>query len=99
MKTENDPVIKYKEKAVVDVDGIEHDVLKRIVIPHVGWEMDNYGYVIKYNNQLVLVLSSHGSLYISEKDEAITNLKVFMGNLRDYIHDMSEAMEMLENGG
>lgn len=64
---------------------VDFNIVSRFLIPHIGWEMDNEGYIVKDGNGLnKLALSNHGRYYLADREE----LNDFINNTRDILDYM-----------
>ncbi len=51
----------------INVKGKTYNVVLAFPVLHIGWEMDNVGYVAEdENNKKVLIISSHGGWFVAE---------------------------------
>ena len=63
---DDDLNIDIQKKKVCIINGLECPVLKEFTVVHIGWELDNEGYIVEYQGENRVVLSSHGSFYMEE---------------------------------
>ena len=53
----------------ITVDGREYEVLAEFPVYHIGWEMDNVGWIISANRDKKIVLTNHGRKRFSSEKE------------------------------
>lgn len=66
-------------------------ILHEATIPYIGWEMDNYGWIVEMNTgTIVTITTSHGGWRVWLKEDAVANVS----ELKDCVESINKALEM-----
>ena len=78
----------------IKVNGKTYKVLYTFVIAHIGWEMDNEGWICEDDaGKKVFITTNHGCLCF----ENVTNLRELIDDEECRLYKMRVALEILEN--
>jgi hypothetical protein len=53
----------------LNIDGKNYKVLKEFGVMHIGWEMDNRGFVVEGEGKNEVVLTNHNRPYFADRKE------------------------------
>ncbi len=68
------------------------EILKTFTIMHVGWEMDNYGWIVKLNNgKNVAVTTNHGTLKLWTTEEMYQKIQ----ETQESLNGLKESLKLL----
>jgi hypothetical protein len=69
-----------------------YPVICTFPIPRIGWEMDNEGYIVQFDEtRRRLVMTSHGTPYFAEESELTDQIK----ELEATIEEMTVACDLI----